>query len=795
MSSPSSPLPEISSDFRIKQFIDNKFGSDLSKLSGIEKLYTDLLARQEDLEKQMSVPVGDDVTAALASEGDSGTAYKNAISGVIEQLKRGEYVQSKKDEVLAEIDELLALSEEGATKFLSHDRDIKKLQRYIWWMKYAAKINETSENVQQSIMSDSMTDACSAFKRLVNYHGCLIDKSSKCKNVTLYLHKTIMFWYKILKDKLSRELEEILKSINWPFLQARGPNTIVNDAQLKPEVTRLPLSPQPKLQLLDRRTRLDNVVGNLLNIQLPKHVRCSSNKPTGNGDGKGDENDEINNHKILLPFQIMLRPLRKRFHFHFSGAKETNSMAKPEWYLTQVANWVEFHSGFLENTIQPILDNHKHQYVDALVMFTQGLLQLVTCKLAVDIDTILPSDDIYSHLVDEVLQFDRDLRNSHDIPSSLLQVHGPLNVLVLPKCIDKWLAIEQAWANEKLENLLADENTWKPKFSSLSNLEGDVDESKVPECAESVVTMLLTVTDRYKNLSEWKEKVRFLDLQLSLLDDFRLRITQIIRSIACSASNDQTYAVVNAASYIASMLADWADNLFFLELKHHKEKIRAAEPAPSLTTSDKDNELTGEDETVFDGTISLYKKIYQDGIDSLLHQTLTELKTKSYPYITDSWSSLPEPNEHVTMVVSRTVCPLLGLLQERLVSLEDKLSADIFNKFWRALAEKLDLFLFHEVVVKNTFNTGGAAQLQFDMKRNLFPLFRSLTKKPEGYFKRIKEACLILNLQLGSAMLLKESVVEETNDLAAVRILSEMGINLIKPKDATILLKLRTDWC
>ena len=39
------------------------------------------------------------------------------------------------------------------------------------------------------------------------------------------------------------------------------------------------------------------------------------------------------------------------------------------------------------------------------------------------------------------------------------------------------------------------------------------------------------------------------------------------------------------------------------------------------------------------------------------------------------------------------------------------------------------------MVLRNRFNEGGAAQLQFDMLRNLFPLFGQNTTKPENYFK------------------------------------------------------------
>lgn len=51
-----------------------------------------------------------------------------------------------------------------------------------------------------------------------------------------------------------------------------------------------------------------------------------------------DQNDEED--YILLPFQLLLRPLAKRFRYHFTGNKATNTLSKPEWYLTQVCTGV-----------------------------------------------------------------------------------------------------------------------------------------------------------------------------------------------------------------------------------------------------------------------------------------------------------------------------------------------------------------------------------------------------------------------------------------------------------------------
>jgi len=43
-------------------------------------------------------------------------------------------------------------------------------------------------------------------------------------------------------------------------------------------------------------------------------------------------------------------------------------------------------------------------------------------------------------------------------------------------------------------------------------------------------------------------------------------------------------------------------------------------------------------------------------------------------------------------------------------------------------------FIYEEVILQNNFNEGGAMQLQYDMTRNMFPLFGQFTRQPDTYF-------------------------------------------------------------
>lgn len=73
--------------------------------------------------------------------------------------------------------------------------------------------------------------------------------------------------------------------------------------------------------------------------------------------------------------------------------------------------------------------------------------------------------------------------------------------------------------------------------------------------------------DRYKNLPTASRKLQFLGLQKELVDDFRIRLTQVMKEESRASLGFRYCAILNAVNYIATVLADWADNVvskFFL---------------------------------------------------------------------------------------------------------------------------------------------------------------------------------------------------------------------------------------
>ncbi|XP_073184593.1 RAD50-interacting protein 1 isoform X2 [Lepidochelys kempii] len=494
---------------------------------------------------------------------------------------------------------------------------------------------------------------------------------------------------------------------------------------------------------------------------------------------------------VILPMQIMLNPLQKRFKYHFTGNRQTNVLSKPEWYLTQVLMWIGNHAKFLDDKIQPILDKAGSS-VNARLEFSRALVMLILEKLAADIVCLLYDDNLFCHLVDEVLLFERELYATHGYLSS---VPSCMHILSEETCFQRWLTVERKFALQKMDSILSSEAAWVSQYKDIT----DVDEMKVPDCAETFTTLLQVITDRYKNLPTASRKLQFLELQKDLVDDFRIRLTQVMKEETRASLAFRYCAILNAVNYIGTVLADWADNVFFLELQQAALEICADSNALSKLQL---GQLACMESSVFDDMINLLERLKHDMLTRQVDHVFREVKDAAKLYKKERWLSLPSQAEQAVMSLSSTACPLLLTLRDRLLQLEQQLCCSLFKIFWQMLAEKVDMFIYQEVILANHFNEGGAVQLQFDMTRNLFPLFSHYCKRPENYFKHIKEACIILNLNVGSALLLKDALhsasengtILDPNQPSATAVLNELGVYKLAQQDVEILLNLRTNW-
>ncbi|XP_061817223.1 RAD50-interacting protein 1 [Nerophis lumbriciformis] len=746
----------------VLDFLDKEVGSDVKCLKKVGSLLDKLEEDNRMLEEQVlsvSSSVPPQVCAALSVAEDARCSMEdllnkeNVISKTLHQHLEGEQPWM---ETL------------GQTL-----TQLETVERHMNYLRCLQHVEELSAVVQQCLMTSSVWEAIRAVESMAKMDAGL--SQSKCSHLRDFLRETLQFWHKIIKDRLAGDLEKVLTQLHWPII---SPPT----QSLTPSANGQELASQLELlvtQLLALQTS-DDLVSQGTSAS-PKAQPCTQPTPLAPPSPQAPP--------LCLPIQIMLQPLSKRFRYHFHGNRQTNTLSKPEWYLTQVLMWIGNSTAFMEEKIQPVLERAGAS-INARVELCRGLLSLVQEKVAADVSRLLYDDTLFCHLVEEVLQFEKELRGNHSFPASL---PGLLHLLLEDAVLQKWLTVEKKMALEKVDAMLSAEGAWSSQYKDIR----DMDELKSPDCAETFMTLLQVITDRYQPLPCASAQLKFLELQRELVDDFRIRLTQVMKEESRCPLSPRYCAILNAANYISSILTDWGDNVFFLQLQQAAVSLGEQAVVGGLGMLEV-GRLASLEGSLFQGLLALLERLKGDMMGRLLDAILRDVTDSANAYCHDRWFSHPSQHDMSAMTLSSSACPMMLCVRDSLLNLHQVLSWSLFQLAWQGLAERLDTFLYQEVILSNHFSDGGAAQLQFDMTRNLFPLFGHYCKRPENFFKHVKEACIILCLNVGSAILLRaliKEAEEDAGDEASPKsALNDMGVYNLAPCDVFILLNLRASW-
>ncbi|XP_069012518.1 RAD50-interacting protein 1 [Embiotoca jacksoni] len=751
----------------VVDFLEKEVGSDLKSLKNVGDLLEKLREENGVLEEQVltvSSSMPPKVSAALS-------AAEEARCSLEDLLQREQLIANKLHQDL-----------QGAQPWmdnLGHTRNqVNTIERHVKYLRCLQYIEELSASVQQCLMTSSVWEAIRAVDSMAALE-CELSQST-CSNLRDFLQETLRFWHKIIKGRLTSDFEKILTQLHWPII---SPPT---------------QSLTPSANCQEVNSQLELLVTQLLALQttddLISHMALASCEGPPSTQLLSSDTPPSQASPLCLPIQIMLLPLSRRFKYHFYGSRQTNTLSKPEWYLTQVLMWMGNSSTFMEEKIQPILDRAGRN-INGRVELCRGLLSLVQEKVASDASRLLYDDVLFCHLVEEVLQFEKELRSNQSFPAVL---PGLLHLLLEDAILQKWLTVEKKMAVEKMDAMLSAEGAWSSQYKDIS----DMDELKAPDCAETFMTLLQVITERYRALPSPSAQLKFLGLQRELVDDFRIRLTQVMKEESRCPLGVRYCAILNAVNYISTILGDWGDNVFFLQLQQAAVSLSEEMALGGMDMMEM-GRLASLEGCLFDGLLALLDRLKGDMLGRLLEWTMREITEKAKPYCQDRWLSLPSQHDQSTMSLSTSACPMMLCVRDRLLNLQQVLSLSLFQLAWQGLAERLDNLLYQDVILSNHFSDGGAAQLQFDMTRNLFPLFGHYCKRPENFFKHVKEACIILCLNVGSAILLrtllKESE-EETRDWASAgdpppkSALNELGIYCLASCDVLILLNLRASW-
>lgn len=92
-------------------------------------------------------------------------------------------------------------------------------------------------------------------------------------------------------------------------------------------------------------------------------------------------------------------------------------------------------------------------------------------------------------------------------------------------------------------------------------LASNTEDLKITTCADSLITLIQMIMERYEALPQPGHRIQFLELQLELLDDFRVRLLQIINVEEGNVVESRIPSIANTVFYVENVLVDWGSML------------------------------------------------------------------------------------------------------------------------------------------------------------------------------------------------------------------------------------------
>ncbi|XP_035433109.2 RAD50-interacting protein 1 [Spodoptera frugiperda] len=808
----------------IIQNLNLRVGNDINDLKSTLQIQAELTTKRDLLLKNLNA-ANNEVPQKLAAALEK--AELN--SSHIDKLK------SRSDELKKKVEAFLDKTEPLRTEFDKRFAAINKLEEVLIYLKSFEKIDDLSKQMKQSNDDEQLVLLYSELKSMcIQYQ-----KGHRASYVKEYTH----YWHNVLKDKLTKNYEDVLKLLKWPF-------------SAPPENP-----PAPKEVMV----KFNSLTKYLFLIEEPEEL-VNNNVTTEAWQEKGP----------CLPVRVLLRPLKKRFQFHFTGSRQTARIDRPEWFLTQTLTWIKNHQGFVRHHVQPIADKLELKHVYAVDEFNTGLIALAAERLHTVLalyhtqsskGEIVDVDAAFAHAVDETLGFHREL-----VEITGRDINTVLSVLTKVETFLRWQTVEKKYALAKMDEILESPQWSEGVGSGAGAATGAA--LWIPRAADWFVTLLRTIEDRYKLLPQPGHRLNFLELQLELVEEWRIRLTQLLSAgldslhvdsfLSPDATSHPVTAVINAAHHTMTVLLQWAHSLHYLQLhfyrrqfhnftqqQHHDEEFSEETTDTDYTESDetpvkKNKEiseralslmevelqaknlalsemsrrnslvvelnqyditmpianpavaepLTGEDEAeeagVFAEAPALLARLRDSGLASLAEHILLEFKAGLKDYKRQKWHSLVVV-EQLALCVSSSLCRPLAALCARLARAAHSLAPPLTARLRAHLADIVDNYIFEEIVLESWFNTGGTMQFTYDVTKNLVPAFAPPNKVATEVYQlpRLLEACKILNLDYDDARRLRACLTKQP--AAADEHLDNHKIRFITPTQVLQILNQRTD--
>ncbi|KAM7267534.1 hypothetical protein ACFE04_009700 [Oxalis oulophora] len=338
------------------------------------------------------------------------------------------------------------------------------------------------------------------------------------------------------------------------------------------------------------------------------------------------------------------------------------------------------------------------------------------------------------HLVDLMISFDKRIKSLVEQSGILLSLQEDGNLQKIsslsvfcdrPDWLDLWAEIEVTETLDKLKEEMDDKRNWTTKVHETLLLFAPED-YKSPAITGAVLKLFSSAVDRCRSLPTISSRSRFLRLAgtpliRKFLDNLHTRCLEAEGLTALADDNALIKVAnsINAAHYIESVLKEWCEDVFFLEM--------------GLNQSDDPLTSSG----VFDEEIEKLEEFRREWAEKMSTVILRGFEAQCQDYLKNRRQWQEKSQEGWT--VSKTLVSALDFLQGKVSVIEVNLSRMDFVGFWRNLAAGVDRLFFSGILMSNAkFNDSGVERLSNDLEV-LFGVFGAWCIRPQAFFPKMNE--------------------------------------------------------
>ena len=443
---------------------------------------------------------------------------------------------------------------------------------------------------------------------------------------------------------------------------------------------------------------------------------------------------------------------------------------------------------------------------------------------------IAKQPQLLSHLVHELMVFDDSLRNDwyYDGGDSINGWKGlTWDLLVGKSWFSRWLVAEKDFALARYESIIGN-----PEAFEIDRDSDQAASTKPTYAAIRVNDLLEAITDRYRPLREFSQKLQFLiDTQIAIFDMFHNRLRDSLsayqsltssigrnlqgasvdmqKDLQGSGGLERLCRILGSAEYLEKKMRDWSDDVFFIELwdelqyrvKRHGDQSFAGsmtkEHVAERTSSSIDSDDMG---ALFDETSAAYGQLRVKTEEVLQNRLTTGIRESIRPYgRINPWSSLLTSDSTSSLTLTSELDTTVQYIDQNLRHLASILSQACLRRIVRLIADVLQTFLWDKVLLRYIFSTAGVAQFRRDVET----LWGTISKHTRGLHTeqdmgRLKDAITLLSLPIeadedrerddeGLGFWEVEKRVFQSNE-SARDVLEELGIVSLSGTDARDIL-------